>query len=50
MDALDSAGRGAPFFGVIFAVEVVVGVFEQRDAGRAALLGTPTDDSTLVNI
>src|SRR5258706_4095697 len=50
MDALDGACRRAPFFGVVFAVHVGVGVFEQRDARRASLLRAPTDDARLVDV
>ena len=50
VDALDGAVRGAPFFGVVFAVHVGVGVFEQRNARRAALLRAPADDAVLVDV
>src|SRR5438552_4568938 len=50
MDALDGAGRGTPFFGVVFTVHVGVGVFEKRDARGAALLRAPTDKPVLVNV
>ena len=50
MNALNRAGRSAPFFRDVFALHIAVRVFEQRYAGRSALLRTPTDDSRFVNI
>ena len=50
VDALDRAGRGTPFFGDVFAVHIGVGVFEKRNARRAALLRTPADDSDFVDV
>ena len=50
VDALDGAIWGAPFFGVIFAVHVGVGVFEQRNARRAALLRAPADDPGFIDV
>ena len=42
--------RGAPFFCVVFAVHIGVGVLEQRDARRASLLRAPTDDAGLIDV
>ena len=50
VDALNGAGRGAPFFGVVFAMHINMGVFEQRDARRASLLRAPTDNAGLVDL
>ena len=50
VDALDRAGRGAPFLGDVLALHVGVGVFEQRNARRASLLRAPTDDTGLVDV
>lgn len=50
MDALDGAGRGTPFLGDVFPLHILAGIFEQRNARRASLLGAPTDNAALVNI
>ena len=50
VDALDGAGRGAPFFGDVLPIHVSLGVFEERDARRAALLRTPVDGTELIDI
>lgn len=38
MDAGDGAERGAPFLGVVFAVDVGLRVVGERNSGIAALL------------
>src|SRR5690606_14610873 len=50
MYALDSARRGAPFFGDVLALHIVARVFKKRNAGRPALLRAPTNNAALVDI
>ena len=50
VDALDGTGGGAPFFGVILAVHIGVGVFEKRNTRRASLLRTPVDHAEFIDV
>ena len=50
MHALDRAGRRAPFFGLIFTLEVFHRVVLERDAGIAALLRAPVDLPFFANV
>src|SRR5882762_9970214 len=50
VDTLDRAGGRAPFLGFVFPFEVFHRVIYQRNAGIAALLGTPVDESVFADV
>ena len=50
VDALECAGRSAPLLCVVLALEIFHRVLFERDAGRAALLRAPVDQSVLADV